>query len=462
MKTLEQLSAVAEAIVSRLEGKTRDIEVRVSRSDGFGYEIKNRELAPELALGRVSVGLRALTEKGLAVAATSSLDIEENVRAIEAALGAAQATPLESFGVGEFAPDGSGHDEDWEPWAREPERLRDLAATIRDRTFAADAAREGATLTSLEGGVSFGTSWLALATRGGRAAFKRSSGGAFTQIDSSHYKVEHLERAPDAATVERVGALGATTLSEILPRSLTPSELGAGGGQPLPVILHPRQLETMLRYAAAEKFLGSSRNAGMTDLRAGQAVWDPAITLLDSGIEEGLSSRRPCDDELIATRATPLVEAGKVGALIYSRRSALEAGEGFASTGNGYRAPMLVEELSEAPIRDKLSGLVMAPGATPLEELIAGVERGIFLYACLGIHGADRARAAFSTTVYDGFAIEKGELTGMLAPGRWNVAGHLFPEGESKGMLGEVTLSAEQKVTGSGKFPWVLTHLDIG
>lgn len=456
MQILDKLASLAAEIVEQGTRHADDVEVRIVRHDGYGYEIRNRELAPEVALGRVSVGLRAITKGGMAQSATTSLDADVNLEALKAALPSARPTPLRAFGEGEFDRQTDGHDPAWDDWASDPARLRDLAADLRTTTW--ESAHKDR-LESLEGGVSFGTTWMVIASRGGRAALKKTTGVVYASVNSVHSDVRYLDHAPTEDDLPALRTLGAQTLAELPERSVTPAQFGVKSGSQLPVIVHPRLLESILRFAGSEKFLGSSLKTGMTTLLAGEKIWDPKITLFDSGVEEGLATRASCDDELTATGRTPLVEGGVFRGLVWSRRSALEAGQ--TSTGNGYRAPMLIEEPSEAPVRDKLSGLVMNGGTQSFEELISGIDRGIYLLACLGLHGADRARAAFSTTVCDGFAVENGEIVAALTPGTWNVAGHLFPEGTDPGMLAQVELSRERLVSGTGRLPWLRTRLGV-
>lgn len=458
MDVMERIDGVAREIVKQGLAHARDVEVRIVQGDSYAYELHGRELAPQIALGRVQVGLRALVPEGVALAATTSLDVEENVEALKVALGSARPTPLSTFGSLELGPDGRGHDPAWDAWAAEPALLRDLAANLRDGLYGPHG--DDPRLEAVEGSVSFGTSWTALASRTGHAIFKRSAGGAYVQVNGAHHEVVHLDRAPGRRDLEALSRLGARVFEAVPERVATPEDLGLHGGDEVTAVLHPRLLEAVLRSAGQEKFLGSSRRTGLTTFEPGDRLWDPKITLWDTALEPGLSTTRPCDDELTATRSTPLVKDGRFQSLVWSRRSALEGGG--ESTGNGYRTPMLVEEPNEAPVRDRLSGLVMAPGESgSLEDLLAPVERGIYVLSCLGLHGADKARAAFSATVYDGFAVEDGRIVAFLAPGRWNVAAHLFPEGGEAGLLGQVALTAHRHVTGSARLPWIRTRLRV-
>ena len=76
-----------------------DVEVRITRHDGYGYEMHGRELAPKMALGRVQVGLRALTHEGLALAATTWPPLY--AAAAAGALATAAVETLGTYGVWE-------------------------------------------------------------------------------------------------------------------------------------------------------------------------------------------------------------------------------------------------------------------------------------------------------------------------------------------------------------------------
>src|SRR5690606_2118211 len=143
-----------------------------------------------------------------------------------------------------------------------------------------------------------------------------------------------------------------------------------------------------------------------TSLKVGDRIASDEVTLTDSGSLPSL--RRPFDDELTGKVDVELIGEGRFRGFVTSRASAQTTG--LRETGNGFRAPILAEDVSEAPVRDRLSGLSMAAGTTSLAQLIASTERGILPRMVLGIHGADRARTAFSCTVADGVAIRDGQV----------------------------------------------------
>ena len=122
---------------------------------------------------------------------------------------------------------------------------------------------------------------------------------------------------------------------------------------------------------------------------------------------------------------------------------------------------MIAEPRNEAPVRDRLSGLRVEPGQRTLRELIGGLDRGVVLFGLLGLHGADRSRAAFSCAVYDGWAVRGGSIVGRLAPGRWNVSGRMLAGEDGPGLLERIECGRELLSTGRSRLPYLGVTLDV-
>jgi PmbA protein len=181
---------------------------------------------------------------------------------------------------------------------------------------------------------------------------------------------------------------------------------------------------------------------------------------LDSLGDDPLLMNCGCaDDEGTPTRVSRIVEGGVFRNYVTSRRSALRTG--LPATGNGFRTPLFDEDMSEALVRDRLGGMEMAAGTRSMEELVASMERGVVLFELLGLHGADKARGRFSTTACGGFAVLGGKVVGRLAPGHWSIAGRVFDEPEGASIFADVEPSRERVLTGTGRMPWLLAHVDV-
>jgi PmbA protein len=171
-----------------------------------------------------------------------------------------------------------------------------------------------------------------------------------------------------------------------------------------PVILDPfvsaaffGVLSSALTADAVQK--GRSLFAG----REGESVAGEILELVDDGtLADGLDSA-PFDGEGIPCGRTPLITGGVLQGFLYDTYTARKAGR--ASTGNGMRGGY-----SSLPgVRP--SNLVVTGPATPLDDIVAGMERGVLVTDAVGIHsGANPISGEFSVGI-SGVLIENGTFT---------------------------------------------------
>lgn len=452
--TADQLSAFAAALVDRAAPLVDDVEVMVIRRDVVSIAIENELLVPQLKLGRLQIGIRAIVGGKLAVAATTSLSVEDNLAALRAALPAARPVGIGDFGAGTWTRALDGVDAQIDAYSRDARLLNRLAIDIRDRTLA--ARKEFTHVDIASGRVGVSTRWLALATTKGSGVFCENSLSAGIEVNALHSEQELVRVWPaDDSALRNVGWRAAAALPVA---RINPSDLGLGPAAAVTAILDPNLVEDLFRYPVHDKFLASSLVSRQTDLEPGAQIADARLRLVDTGAPRELF--RPFDDELSAKTETLLIAGGLFTGFVSSRASAHQTGQ--APTGNGMRTPILVEDTNEAPVRDRLGGLVLDPGTRDLAALIAATEVGILPKSVLGIHGADRARTAFSATVADGLAIRDGRVIGQLAPGMWNISGRVLPGNGEPGLLQDAEPSLERVFTGSAIFPYLRTTVTAG
>ncbi len=171
-----------------------------------------------------------------------------------------------------------------------------------------------------------------------------------------------------------------------------------------PVILDPfvsaaffGVLSSALTADAVQK--GRSLFAG----REGERVAGELLQLVDDGtLEDGIESA-PFDGEGTPCGRTPLITGGVLQGFLYDTYTARKAGR--ESTGNGLRGGY-----SGLPgVRP--TNLVVAGPATPLAEIVAGMDRGVLVTDAVGIHsGANPISGEFSVGI-SGVLIEAGQFT---------------------------------------------------
>jgi PmbA protein len=183
------------------------------------------------------------------------------------------------------------------------------------------------------------------------------------------------------------------------------------GGKPVPtqvgtVILDPivgaEVLSSLASALSAEAW--QKKRSFLLD-RMGQQVGNDMVTLMDNGrMKRGLASA-PFDGEGVPTAATRLIDEGVLQNLIYDSYSARKAGT--ASTGNAQRnGHRSVPNLGP-------SNFYMQPGNLSRDEIIAGVEKGLYVLSVMQTGGIDPITGDCSMGA-NGLWIENGKIVGPV------------------------------------------------
>ncbi len=135
--------------------------------------------------------------------------------------------------------------------------------------------------------------------------------------------------------------------------------------------------------------------------RVGESVASPVLTLIDDATNPLAFSATTVDGEGLATRRTPLVEAGVLQGFLQSSYSGRRSGT--ASTGNAVRG------FKSTPSCGAMA-LQLAPGLRSQAELVAGIDDGVLIDHVAGIHsGVNPVSGDFSTGA-SGLLISGGAL----------------------------------------------------
>jgi predicted Zn-dependent protease len=149
---------------------------------------------------------------------------------------------------------------------------------------------------------------------------------------------------------------------------------------------------------------------GLVAHRPGAELAPAAITVADDALA-GAGLPFPFDQEGTPRRRVELISAGRVGGAVSDLASA--AATGRASTGHAH----IARESSPAP---EAANLVLSPGQASEDDLIAGVERGLYIQRLWYNRLVDAEAGTVVGTSRDGcFLIEDGKLTAGLAGGRF-------------------------------------------
>ena len=172
-----------------------------------------------------------------------------------------------------------------------------------------------------------------------------------------------------------------------------PSRRDAGAGSlatcRVPLILAPEVaaefLEVLgpaLTAEAVQK--GKSVFAG----KLGEAVASTELTLIDSGLLPGGLATAPVDDEGVPSQETAVLEQGLLKTYLYNTYSA--ATDGVQSTGNGVRPSF------RGALTSGTRNFYVSPGRLSQTELMAQVERGLYVTNVMGMHTANPISGEFS------------------------------------------------------------------
>ena len=181
--------------------------------------------------------------------------------------------------------------------------------------------------------------------------------------------------------------------------------------------------------------------------RLGEQLFDPQLTLIDDGTLDGRPGSASHDDEGVPTKRTVLIENGVVRGFLYDLKTAAQAGT--TSTGNGSRGLF-------SPPRPSPSNLIVAPGTTPVADIIAGIEEGVLADSPLGLGQGNVISGVFSNTWGLAYRIEKGEIVGRVKD--ISIAGNIYQADVGSASLRHIAaISRESEwVYGGLRMPYIL------
>jgi PmbA protein len=170
------------------------------------------------------------------------------------------------------------------------------------------------------------------------------------------------------------------------------------------VILEEYAVAGLLEYLAYIGFSGLAYEEGRSFMELGKRVMGDNVSIWDDGADPaGLAS--PIDFEGVARRRVDLVTDGVATAVVHDAATAARAGT--SSTGHALPAPNLIGPMA--------LNMFMAGGTVPRDELIAGIERGVWVTRFHYINPVHPKKAILTGMTKDGtFLIEGGRVTRPL------------------------------------------------
>jgi PmbA protein len=130
------------------------------------------------------------------------------------------------------------------------------------------------------------------------------------------------------------------------------------------------------------------------------AVASPLVTVYDDGLLDGGLGTAPSDDEAVPMKKKTVIDKGRLALFLYNTYAANK--DRTVSTGNGMRGGF------KGIPGVGVTNLYIEPGTSPLEDLIASIDQGLFVTEVMGMHTANAISGDFSVGA-TGFWIEKGK-----------------------------------------------------
>lgn len=218
---------------------------------------------------------------------------------------------------------------------------------------------------------------ITVADAEGRSGYAQAAGADIGQIDAAAVGAEAAEKAR---------------------RGENPVDVEPGAYQ---VVLEEYAVATILEYLSLEGFSALALEEGRSFMELGERVMGPNVTIRDDGTDPaGVPSG--IDFEGVRKQRVDLIVGGVARAVVHDSATAARAGMG--STGHALPAPN--------PWGPLAWNLFMQPGTTPRDELVGGIERGIWVTRFHYVNIVHPKRAILTGMTKDGtFLIEDGEVT---------------------------------------------------
>jgi predicted Zn-dependent protease len=386
----DRLTALADAVLSG----GGDVEVVLTRTDSALTRFARSRIHQNTARVDGEARVRVVLDGRVGVVATNDLTAGGLQTAASKAREIAELTPADPHFPG-LAPGGqvygttTGPDEETAGCA--PQRRAELvAAALAELPPRTDAA--GTMETSVQERAVVTSTGIRVYAAGTRATASVLAQGE-TSSGWAEAGATSLRGLDCAALGRRAGdkvTLGAT------PRALAPGRY--------PVVLESGATTNVVQWLGWLAFPGRAYNEERSALTGhlGEQVCSPLVTIVDDPLSPLLPGA-PFDWEGTPTRRTPLIDTGVAVGVAHDRTTGAVAGTG--STGNAMPAPN--------PYGGVPTHLLMEPGTATLDQLVAGVDRGLYVTRFHYTNVVHPVSTSITGMTRDGtFLIEDGRIVG--------------------------------------------------
>jgi len=396
-------SDLATSVIERALRKGGDFaDLYVEDRSGFSLSLDDgRVERPQLGRER-GAGVRVVSGEATYFGHVDGLAGDDILRVADSVAGAVSAGEGRARALAAAADDDSPHAVERPPEAVEAALKADLVRGCDERARAAssEVAQVTASYAETRRRVQVFNSDGRVATddrtrvRLGVQVVARRNGTVETGAETrgGHAGFELVAREPEEVAA-RAARKALTMLDAVdAPSARMPVVVGNGFGG---VLLHEAVGHGLEADAVQKR---ASVYAG----RIGDRLAEPFVTAYDDGRRAGEWGSDGIDDEGTPTQRTGIVEEGRLVSYLYDLVRARKAGA--ESTGNGRR-----QSFRHLPL-PRMTNTYFAPGDSTAEELIAGVDRGLYAVS-FGGGQVEPATGDFVFGVSEGYLIENGRVT---------------------------------------------------
>ena len=378
-----------------------DVEARAVHSWGGLARFAGSAIHQHVATDDTSVSVRVATGGRVGVASTNDATPAGAASAAVRALAAARLSPPDPRYPGVAGPS--------VPPATELRFDSSTAGASPDRRAEAVASLLAPLHSGQHGAGAMSTSAVevAFATTAGARLHALSTRASANAVVTGGGATGHGE---DAAVslggfdVAGVGEAAASTAAA----AVGPVEIAPGNHD---VVLMPSAVATLVDFLGAA-FSAKAIAEGRSPFtgRLGEMCTSPLIDLADDALADGALGV-PFDGEGTPRTRVQLLSGGRAVGVVHDRASALASGT--ASTGHGLAAPN--------PWGPIPTHLVLSPGTSDVDELIAGIDRGLVISRFWYTRTVNPKQTLITGMTRDGtFRIDTGRRVGPVANLRYN------------------------------------------
>ena len=393
-----ELLALADGLISSAEG-SEQIEVIISRGESTTVKVHSGEVEALTSAGSAAAGIRVVRDGRPGFATCGTLDPDVLAESLAQARENCEFAEADEF-AGIAEPDGvEAISQDlWadEVLATSTEAKIAMAIELESMVVGADPRVKSARTTT------YGDGWghAAIASTSGiRRVAEESSCSVGTQplaVDDGETQIgwgSDASRDPEKLDLHKVADEAVDRATKLLG-AMKPKSAK------LPIVLEPRLAITLLGIVSS-MLSAEAVQKGRSPFadRLGEKIGSPLLTLWDDPTRSESLAADEWDREGLACRPNQLLDNGRLCQHLFDSTTARRGGT--VSTGSA------VGSVRGLPGPGPQL-LVMEPGETPSEELLAGVKLGLAVESFAGLHsGVNPVSGDFSVGA-DGLMIRDG------------------------------------------------------